>query len=204
MRDLRAVAAEWRQGDDNYQLRMAEIEAVLERAQLTLAAQADALRKWFREDREVLQKEAQRVADREAGVGQRPKSMYAPLSLFSRMRNGTLEIYWQLVHKNPVTGKPGYKYVRKAKGAQGNYTDRELLGAAKEFEKDLVMLAEERARKLRAEWRHCVLLRYNLQAAERTSKAGLELLETALAERGSIPAQPAGVAGLHELVPSMA
>jgi hypothetical protein len=194
--EVAAVATDWVTADAMSEEELLAIQARLENWQLSLETQAIALRDWFREARTARQEAAAAAVLAETPVGKRPKSTYAPISLFVRCRNGTLEIHWQNVHRNKNRADPSYKHIRV--GANGHYTERELLGNAKDFELDLVLLVEERATRLRTNWRQSVLMLINVRTTLKHLRAPMERLPevTNFSGRGFAPS-----GGMPDLIP---
>lgn len=125
-------------------------------------AQADNLVKNFRVERIELQRAwFEEMAAKGTPRKRHKPGTWCPLNLFSRMHNGSLQIYWQLVHRDRVTRSLGYKHL--AKNKSGGYDLRQLLGHANSFEKDLVAEYEEEAELQRLRWAQLIQVKDDLQ-----------------------------------------
>lgn len=133
-------------------------------AQLSIEAQSLALRDDFRRIREELQRAAQDEANASARPGRRGASMYAPLNLFARGRNGSLEIYWQEVHVHGKNRTKRFEYIPR--NSKGGYSIPRLLARARPFEVELVHETERRAQELRILWREYSAIRRALNRVE--------------------------------------
>ena len=89
------------------------------------------------------------------------RGAWCPLNLFSRLHNGSLQIYWQLVHRDRRTKSVGYTHLSKNK--RGGYDLRSLLSHAHEFERDLVAEYEEEAECQRQRWLHLMKIKHYQQ-----------------------------------------
>lgn len=121
-----------------------------ESALRALEVQAADIVSEFREQRESLQKEAQAELAARTPMGRRPKSLYAPLNLFCRVRDGGLQLYWQEVHRHRITHRTMFRYLRVNSDGDGDL--RLIMARAREFETALVRDTELEARRLRAQW----------------------------------------------------
>jgi len=181
MLELLSAATDWTEGDKHLLRTYTASDKALADAQLSLETQALNLVEWFRRERAALQEAAGRS---ESGA-----PTYAPLNLFARRRKGSLEIFWQEVHRTK-TGRTMYAYLRR--NAKGHYTTRELMTRAKDFERELVALAEERAQKLRGQWRQSTLLRQQLAASMKIARSELQTLTAAARAAGMDAFVPGG------------
>jgi hypothetical protein len=164
----------------------------------TLQGQASELVAAFRANRETLRVQAQLEIDARTVVGRRARKIYAPLNLFTRVRGGGLELSWQEVHRNRVTHRPAYKYLRLS--ADGNADLRLLLARALPFELELVRSTEERAKHIRGQWKRWLQLRNE-------SVRALHLAEELVFRTASAPSGPDGQGGsqgggLHDWIPA--
>lgn len=124
--------------------------------------QANTLVKNFRVERIDLQKEwFQEMESKGTPRKKHRPGTWCPLNLFSRVHNGSLQIYWQLVHRDRITGSLGYRHLPKKKS--GGYDLRQLLGHAHKFEKDLVAEYEEEAELQRRRWAKLIEVKDDLQ-----------------------------------------
>lgn len=167
-----------------------------------LQGQATELISEFRQCRKMLREQAQAEVEANTSVGYRLKKIYAPLNLFSRVRGYGLELVWQEVHRNRLTGGKVYKSLRLAK--DGNADLRLLLAKALPFELELVREAEAHAKRIRAQWRRWVHIRSE-------SGRALHLADDFLfSNKSSGPSSPEGSGtgngslggGTHDWVPS--
>jgi len=127
----------------------------------TCIRQAETLVKNFRQERIARQFEwFQQTAGRGRPRGRHNIEAWCPLNLFARKHNGSLQIYWQLVHRDRNTKSIGYKHLAKKRA--GGYDLRRLLAHAKSFERDLVVEYEEEAQLQRQRWAQYTRLRRDL------------------------------------------
>lgn len=124
-------------------------------------SQASTLVSNFRKERIGLQREwFNQMARRGSTRGSHSIGTWCPLNLFSRLHNGSLQIYWQLVYRDRATRSVGYKHLAKRKA--GGYDLRQLLCHANEFERDLVAEYEEEAQLQRERWAQLTKLKHHL------------------------------------------
>ena len=127
--------------------------------------QANVLVHNFRFERVALQKEwFEQLAKRGRPRGSHSIGTWCPLNLFTRLHNGSLQIYWQLVYRDRVTRSVGFKHL--VKGKSGGYDLRQLLGHANEFERELVAEYEEEAQLQRRRWTELTALNRHLALME--------------------------------------
>lgn len=159
-------------------------DASLKQAESALAAlqvQTSDIVAEFREQREALQLEAQAEVDARTPVGRKPRRLYAALNIFGRVRGGTLELYWQEVHRHRITHRPVYKYLRMNSDGQGDL--RLILARARDFEIDLVRATELEARRVRTQWSHWAQIRRHCMRAHEM----VERKEPAIQPREPLP-----------------
>ena len=150
------------------QLEVAGCEAIC-------VSQASNLVNNFRIERIALQKKAFEEAERAGKArGRHSVGTWCPLNLFSRLHNGSLQIYWQLVHRDRHSRSIGYTYLAKKKS--GGYDLRQLLAQAHSFEKELVVEYEEDAECQRQRWTHLMQVRHHLARLTEVSNAETALL----------------------------
>lgn len=121
---------------------------ILEVQEARLIAAGKELEQSFRAEKKRLH-QALVEAHSKTG-GKRPAGLYSKIQLFSKHRNGTLQIYWQDVHQTRGTGTPAYIYLRKT---QPDGYDAKLLQARATYAADLVVVYEARAKVIRRLWR---------------------------------------------------
>lgn len=136
-----------------------------------LVRQAEVLVQNFRFERIALQKQWLDEAERSG----RPKrrhtvGAWCPLNLFTRLHNGSLQVYWQLVYRDRVTRAIGFRHLAKTKA--GGYDLRQLLGHANEFERGLVTEYEEEAQLQRQRWAQLKSLERHLAQLQIRNDAG--------------------------------
>lgn len=125
------------------------------------AQQASILVANFRTERVWLHREwLDQIAGQGSGRGSHSIGTWCPLNLFSRLHNGSLQIYWQLVFRDRVTRSIGYKHLAKSK--VGGYDLRQLLGHAHEFERELVAEYEQEAQRQRLRWAQLMKVKHHL------------------------------------------
>lgn len=123
--------------------------------------QATVLVKNFRTERIALQSAwFRQMAAKGRPRGTHSIDAWCPLNIFARLHNGSLQIYWQLVHRDRHTRSIGYKHLAKKKS--GGYDLRRLLAHAKSFERQLVAMYEEEAQLQRLRWAQLIRLRREL------------------------------------------
>jgi hypothetical protein len=172
----------------------ANIDAAIRSAKSDLELRAISLVGEFRDERKRLQEAwattAQGRASRESG--------YAPLNLFARVNNGSLEVYWQLCHLSKGVMSSGRKrtiYTYLARDSRSGYRLTTLMRHAKEFERDLVQATEREASLLREQWAQWATL-------TRCSKSGAKALRTARSAAATPDTKPESHKD-HEMVPSV-
>jgi hypothetical protein len=141
--------------------------------------QGEFLVEGFRRERIALQKRA--FADKRTLRNiEKPHRVgsWCPLNLFCRFHNGSLQIYWQLVHRDKRTRSIGYKHLSKNK--RGGYDLRSLLAHAHDFERELVAEYEEEAECQRQRWQHLMKAKHYLQRLGEVNR-----IETTLLRRSS-------------------
>lgn len=136
-----------------------------------LIRQAEVLVQNFRFERIALQKKWFDEAARSGRPrGRHTAAAWCPLNLFTRLHNGSLQIYWQLVYRDRVTRAIGYRHLAKTKA--GGYDLRQLLGHANDFERDLVTEYEEEAQLQRQRWAQLKSLERHLTLMQIRNDAG--------------------------------
>lgn len=124
--------------------------------------QAEALVSRFRKERIALHSKAfEHKRSFRSYYAPGSRGSWCPLNLFSRFHNGSLQIYWQLVHRDRRTKAVGYKHL--AKNKRGGYDLRSLLAHAHVFERDLVIEYEEEAERQRQRWLHLMKMKHYRQ-----------------------------------------
>ena len=140
-----------------------------------LAIQGGSLAKTFKDNRIELHRQwLAQMAAQGTPVSKYSVGSWCPLTLFSRYHNGTLEIYWQLVHRKKVTKTVIYKHLRKGNGDK--YDLRSLLSHAHSFERELVIQFEEEASIQRTRWAYLKKATAQLQLLKRSNDAESDLL----------------------------
>jgi len=146
-----------------------------------LIALADNLVDEFRDRRKLLYDhlvKAQAPNEKRNG----PK-LYSSVSLFSRHKRGSLQVYWQNVNRNTRVGREAYQYIRQQ--ASGGYSIQQLQRSAG-YAADLVAEFEVRAAEIRRHWKGLMTTKRSVQdqlkrlpphaamaAAKRDGHAGL-------------------------------
>lgn len=91
-------------------------------------SQASTLVSNFRKERIGLQREwFNQMARRGSTRGSHSIGTWCPLNLFSRLHNGSLQIYWQLVYRDRATRSVGYKHLAKRKADDVEATGTQAL-----------------------------------------------------------------------------
>jgi hypothetical protein len=135
---------------------MEAIRGAIVELEITCIEQATTVVKNFRIERKALHDsvlEEIKATERTSYERSRKlrKVAWCQLSLFSRVADGSLQIYWQTVHRSGPGMPEVYKYIAKKK--EGGYDLRQLLAKAHEFERALVKEYEEHAEHLRERWK---------------------------------------------------
>lgn len=155
--------------------------------------QAEILVRNFRFERIACQREWFDLMSRQGRQkGSHSIGTWCPLNLFSRLHNGSLQIYWQLVYRDRVTRSVGFRHL--AKTAVGGYDLRRLLGHANEFERELVAEYEEEAQLQRRRWSELTVLNRHIgRMHDRNEIEGalMKRIRAATAARESM--QPCGI-----------
>lgn len=153
----------------------------LELMQDLLTARAHSLAAEFKEERAGLQRAA--VAALPPG-SRLPASTYASISLSARYHHGSLELYWKKVSRRSKHAKPIFHDLRR--NGSGEYSNFVLSRAAQEWERDLVLSYESRARLIRKRWTlvcKCLARARQLARISRFASMGLPVERLSAVER---------------------
>lgn len=112
-----------------------------------LIARAHNLVTRFKDERAQLQTSA--IAKLPAGT-KLPASTFASIALDARYHKGSLEIRWKKVSRRSRHAKSIFHDLRR--NARAEYSTFELCRVAQEWEQDLVLDYEQRARLIRRRW----------------------------------------------------
>lgn len=156
--------------------------------------QAEILVRNFRAERIHLQKNwFDEMARKGKQMGTHKIGGWCPLNLFARLHNGSLQIYWQLVYRNRLTGQIGYKHLAKTRA--GGYDLRTLLKHAHDFEREHVSEYEEEAQIQRMRWKELTHLNRHLtKMLEHNNTEGV-LMKRVRARTEAIERARAGLLG---------
>ena len=163
--------------------RVSDMQQQVENCEAICVTQASTLVRNFRVERIALHKKAFEESERDGRPkGKHRVGSWCPLNLFSRLHNGSLQIYWQLVHRDRHSRSVGYTYLAKKKS--GGYDLRQLLAQAHDFERDLVAEYEEDAECQRQRWMQLMQVRHHLGRMKEASTAETALLTRLRAMNG--------------------